>query len=71
MGNPQTDHLLNLLELDHIVTVPYSGDAGTNHDGDGMITNQHDSAQMAMDESQIMKEAGDENEIDLDELEDD
>ena len=71
MGNPQTDHLLNLLELNHIVTVPYSGDANTNHDGDGMITDQHDNAQMAMTEPQTLEEAGDENEIDLDDLEDD
>jgi hypothetical protein len=65
MGNPQTDRLLDLLELDHIVTIPWSeGTLSSIRTG----TAGHDRDENELD---IDEEEKDENELDIDDETDD
>ena len=64
MGNPQTDEFLKLLELDHIITIPYSQDQTTalsNIDG---WDHRNNSTQSSNIESVMFQK--DVNEIDID-----
>lgn len=81
VGNPQTDDLLKLLGLDHIITVPYiyNNSALSNTDGDAneIDIDVVDNNEIDIDEEEEDPEisfsgniapAVDENEIDLDDL---
>lgn len=58
VGNPQTDELLKLLEIDHIITVPYLFSTAQTHHGNSKLDGNDGVAE-------------DTNEIDLDDVDED
>ena len=85
MGNPQTDEFLKVLELSHILTIPYDPASVKNNPdqttrahtmtgappGVRMISHQDENEIDIDDEGEAGEESKDNNEIDIDDLEDD
>jgi len=80
MGNPQTDRLLNLLELDHITTVPYARLAGQTaatstgatpfDENEICVDEEDDDDEVSAIAAGSGRDVQDENEIDLDDDDD-
>jgi hypothetical protein len=70
MGNPQTDNLFKILELDHILTVPYSPDQSSSiipaHLQGLEADSNPDENEIDIDQDNAAEE--DENEIDIDDV---
>jgi hypothetical protein len=73
MGNPQTDFLLDVLELDHSVTHPYDRSLTPQRISESLrCLNEPQNLPMVVDENEIdlegddEKEIEDENEIEID-----
>jgi lariat debranching enzyme len=80
MGNPHTDYLLELLELDHILTVPFDSSLtpdrisailrGVESHHDEVVVADENEIDIDMDEVEDGADAVDENEIQIDEEDD-
>jgi hypothetical protein len=70
MGNPQTDQLLDILQLDHILTIPFHETVAEHGCTDNFAKvvdeNEVDIDEIEGDDDQVAANMKDENEIELD-----